>query len=292
MLAALARHRLRAPASLAALARHRLRASLARCARSPPTPDSRALTSTMRAGLGPAWMRACVPSGSVSVAPDVCPDGRPKRTGPLNPRVSSSSTSRIAGSPPGSSQRVISPNTSADARPMMPAEPQLREEPVDPIRTLGNVFEKQDAALGRIERIRRAEGGRQLRERAADEQPGGLPRAQHLELRRRDGADRLGATQASQERVPVVAFLTPREPRLEHRAVKRDNAALECEPREQRRRVAVADEGLRRGPGQVVEQREQVYAPVTAPDGEQPAIDGSCQAARKAAARSSAVPAR
>src|SRR5262249_37933953 len=79
-----------------------------------------AASSMMSAGRGEGRTRPRTPNGSVNVGPAVWPDGRPNRIGPRKPRVSSSTTSRAVGVPPGSLQRGSSPNTSADARDRIP----------------------------------------------------------------------------------------------------------------------------------------------------------------------------
>ena len=58
------------------------------------------------------------------------------------------------------------------------AQTQLRQHAIEPVRPLADFFEEQDAAVGRIERVRRAERREQLRQRAAEQQAGAPRRAE------------------------------------------------------------------------------------------------------------------
>ena len=80
--------------------------------------------------------------------------------------------------PPGSSQpRHLAEDDGRRASPSTPAQPQLRQHAVEPVRPLADLVEKQHVAGRRRERVRRAERRQQLRERAADQRPGAPRRA-------------------------------------------------------------------------------------------------------------------
>ena len=75
-------------------------------------------------------------------------------------------------------------------------QPQLREQPIETVRPLGHVFEKQHAARRRVERVRRAERGRNLGQRAAEDRAGRFAGHDRLELWREQLARGLGSVTA------------------------------------------------------------------------------------------------
>ena len=91
----------------------------------------------------PATTRARTPSGSVSAAPVVWPDGKPNddRAGEVGEQAA---TCRRRDRPPGSSQPGSSPNTiAADAREDA-ASRSCVQQPIEPVRPLADVLEEQD----------------------------------------------------------------------------------------------------------------------------------------------------
>ena len=200
-----------------------------------------AASSIDSAGAGAVVSRASTPNGSVSVGRAPCPDGKPKTTGPGKWASRSRSTASAVGPPPASSQ----PGNGAEQQPGDPPEHprlvQLRQQPIEPVGPLADVFEEEDRRLPRDARVRRAEQRRQLRERAAEQHAAGLAGAEHLEPGRRQGAHRHRLRHRRQQRRAVVAGGAERQAALGHRAVERHRAVREM-PGEQRRDVAVADE--------------------------------------------------
>ena len=199
------------------------------------------------------------------------PRRQPEQHGPAKPRVSSPTTSRSRGSPPGSSQRGISPNTMRRARDRIPGQPQLREHPVDTVRTLADLVEEQHASCWRIERVTECRATRPTGSacrRPACRPP--LPSRSISSCGCAISPDRLRRAQAAKERVAIVAGLAARQPPFDHRPVKRDDAAGQRQPGQQRRVVAVADERLGR-PGEYrrIEQRQQLHAAIAAAHGDE-----------------------
>ena len=96
-----------------------------RCAPVSPRSVLASIQRPLPRSPAPDWVRpttrARTPSGSVSVAPLVCPDGRPNSTGPGKSFISGRTVALAAGEPPGSSQPGSSPKTTADVRARMPA---------------------------------------------------------------------------------------------------------------------------------------------------------------------------
>ncbi len=178
----------------------------------------------------PAITVARTPNGSVSVAPEVWPEGRPKSTGPAKPAITSATIERAVGWPSGSSHLGSSPKTTADARARMPLSrscvsmrsirngrsPTSSRNSTNPVRW--------------IEGVRRAERRRQLRQRSAEEHARRLARHDRFELRVNDLPCWFGAAQAPDERVAVVSGLAARQAAFDHRAMERDDAAVEREP--------------------------------------------------------------
>ena len=113
----------------------------------------------------------------------------------------------------------------AEARASRPAQSQLREHPIQPIRPLRHVVEEQDRAGRGIERVRRAERRDQLRQRPANQHAAGLARPHGLEAIVVDLSNRRRQRHAAQKGVAVVARCSPREAAFDHRPVKRHQAA-------------------------------------------------------------------
>ena len=96
------------------------------------------------------------------------------RSGKIGEQIAPSPRAPV-GSPPGSSHRAA-----RRSRPPLPREqpglPQLRDHPIETIRPLADLVEKQHAARRRIECKRRAHRGEQLRQRAAEQHARASPR--------------------------------------------------------------------------------------------------------------------
>src|SRR6185295_5997383 len=76
--------------------------------------------------------------------------------------------------------------------------------------------------------------------------------------------------QGADERVAIVSLDATTEPPIQHRTVERDDAMERRQVRENRRQVAVADEGLRRAAKIFpVEERQHVHAAEAAADRDQ-----------------------
>ena len=110
-----------------------------------------------RAGFGLVDTATVTPSGNVHVGPVVCPDGKPKRTGPRI-RVSCVESRRARVTFP--ARLVASSHLAEDECSRFCEEAtqrQLRHHAIDPVRSLADFFEEQDAPFRRIERERRTE---------------------------------------------------------------------------------------------------------------------------------------
>ena len=218
-------------------------------------------------------------------APDVWPDGNPNSTGPGNRRAASAMTdARGAAGRRGSSHRGNSPMTTAAARAEQPGLPQLRHHAIQPVRALGHFVEEQDVTRRRIERERRAERGEQLRERSAQQRCRPPRRAESSRaagaiMRRRSAR----ACRPASNDVAVVAGRAARQTAVEHRPVKRDDAAADRQAGQHRRDVAVADERLGRTPHVCRDRAAAAAARCRSRRARaiRPAIDGSAHAARK-----------
>ena len=162
-------------------------------------------------------------------------------------RTGRPSTARAVGSPDGSSHRGSSPNTTA-ARPRQQAAlPQLRHHAIEPVRPLADVLEKQHVARRAVRTrtaCRATPAAASACRRAAARRP---RRAERLERRRRELAQRLAAGRARAERRRGRSRLAPRPSRPS--SIGPWNATMpqfERQEREQRGEVAVADEQLAR----------------------------------------------
>src|SRR5688572_17911045 len=151
-----------------------------------------------------------------------------------------------------------------------PRQPQLRQHAIDPERALADIFQKKHVAVRRIERVRCTKRRNELRKRPTHQWPRGLTRLERLEPRRRELTERLRARQGAEERVAVVCIDAAAEPAIEHRSMKRHDAATPRQVREHRRQVAVPDERLRRLP-QIffLEKRQQMHAAIAAAYGDE-----------------------
>src|SRR5687767_7711637 len=100
------------------------------------------------------------------------------------------------------------------------AEPKLRQHAVDAVRPLVDVLEKQDTALRRVERERRAERGNQLSDSPAKERPLNLARAKHFETLGRE-LDAGSVTGQREKRALVITSRAARESSFDHGSVQR-----------------------------------------------------------------------
>ena len=128
-------------------------------------------------GRPSAITRHVTPNGSVIAGPVVCPDGKPKTTGPgksANRSAIDGARGRLAGRLVAA--RQLADDDGAGAREQA-GLPQLRHHAIEPVRTLADFVEEQHVARRRIERERRAERRQQLRQRAAEQHAARLARA-------------------------------------------------------------------------------------------------------------------
>ena len=194
---------------------------------------SHAASSMTSAGLRRRRRRrARTPNGSVSVAPVVCPDGRPNSTGPGKSRMQLATTSRAAACRPARRSSGSSPNTTRRRAREEPAQPQLREHPIEPVRPLADFVEEQHAPGGGSNAYGVPSDAVSCVSVPPTSIPVGLAGLQDLELSDATiSPDRLGAAEAAQERVAIVAGLALRQPSLDHRPVKRHDAAASASAR-------------------------------------------------------------
>ena len=210
---------------------------------------STALSSITSAGARAARTTRALArrAAAVSAAPGVWPDGKPNSTGPGKPRDELGERRPApAPAPPGSSHPGKSPNTMRRGACEHAGQPQLRPQPVEPVRPLVHVLEEQHAALGRIERERRAQRRGQLREVAAEERPARLARRRAPRVAGEvSSPSGVGRGEGADQRAPrSYAPTPPLQPAGDGRPVERDEAARHGDERQQRREVAVADDRL------------------------------------------------
>ena len=147
-----------------------------------------------------------------------------------SPRTDRAITARAVGSPAGSSHRGSSPITTRRRARQQPGLPQLRHHAIEPIRPLADFVEEQDVARA-ADRTRTAcratPAAASACRRAACRRAS--PGAERLERRRRQLARSARARHSAlDERVAVVAVGAPAKPAVEHRPVKRDEAAADA----------------------------------------------------------------
>ncbi len=124
------------------------------------------------------------------------------------------------------------------------AQPQLHQQPVDAERALADLVEKQHVPVGGAKANGVPSDAINCVSVPPRSMPPASPGAMTLDLRMRDLTCRLGSAETPRERVAIVAGSTPGQAPFDHRAMERDDAALQREPAENRCVVAVADECL------------------------------------------------
>ena len=194
--------------------------------------------------------------------------GRPRgptaartRPGRERPRAGRTAPRARSASRPARRSAGTSPNTTAAARPRMPASRSCVIMRSSRYGRSADVVEEQHVPGGRLERVRRPERRRQLRQRAAEQR---APTPRRRETTR-------GPARAAAPPARAVATHAQRTPRDRSPSAPRDsrpsiigpwNATTPARGRQpdlQRRDVAVAEQHLRvRGGDRRVEQRQQV----------------------------------
>ena len=87
---------------------------------------------------------------------------------------------------------------------------QLRDHAIEPVRTLADFVDEQHVAGRRVERVRRAERRQELRQRAAEQDAGGLAGPERLDAVGAASSPTGSARQRRpSERLAVVAGLAP-----------------------------------------------------------------------------------